>query len=501
MTHTRLVSVLLPLSLLLPCAAAAAGFPDVEPTHPYIDAALYVQQQGFIQGYVDGTFRPEKTINRAEFTKIVAAVFLPGADCGGAGGFSDVRGDEWFASAICAARAKQFIGGYPDGTFRPEKEINFVEAAKIVALAAGLKTSGYGTAFQTWGSEEVKQFWYKPYVDALSAEKAIPPTIGTFTEALTRGEMADMIYRLRTHPLTAKKTADFNGLWGTTYYERYDEPPPVFDGCGPVTAYAKKTWYGKLENQAQHAGFALSSVSEACLAPHAEGMVDDVLILIVPGAADESSRVYQFAKNYVGASQPGMQTKPEEYAWQLRGATRVDGSMDLYKAKTFGKRNRELIPVEGEKSDGACAVVVRSAYDIERNTIRLTASERRCVAANVCTAPGTPREIGDTVYPVAPAYAQLPWLGQIFTASDCGAGRLQAVAGGGNGSYVLGSTVTLKAPASPELEAVLTSIGFSCDAAKGCLQWELLQTVQVKALLKLKPYARFFTGDDCRNCG
>lgn len=176
---TALAGLLLQLS---PALSLAASFSDVSTSHPNSDAIQGLQEKGVINGYADGSFKPDATINRAEFLKIVleARGFDPSVqtNC-----FPDVR-DEWFAKYICYGKKESIISGYPDGTYKPEQEVSFVEAGKILTLAFDQQTQG--------GSE-----WYEPYARALEMSKAIPLSINALDEKLTRGEMAEMMWRLK----------------------------------------------------------------------------------------------------------------------------------------------------------------------------------------------------------------------------------------------------------------------------------------------------------------
>ncbi|MEK7563157.1 MAG: S-layer homology domain-containing protein, partial [Patescibacteria group bacterium] len=67
-TLSRTALLLAPL--LLPLQALAA-FSDVSSTHPNAEAIAYVKAEGIVSGYPDGTYRPNQTINRAEFVKFV----------------------------------------------------------------------------------------------------------------------------------------------------------------------------------------------------------------------------------------------------------------------------------------------------------------------------------------------------------------------------------------------------------------------------------------------
>lgn len=160
---------------------AHAAFVDVSNTHVNAEAIAYVQSQGIVGGYPDGTFGASRNINRAEFTKIV--IEATSTDISGSQCFPDVS-DQWFAKYVCTAKNLGVIGGYPDGTFRPEKEVSFVEASKIIAVA-----------FDTELNVET-DIWYEGYVRSLAGINAIPTSVHSFDAKITRGEMAEMIYRL-----------------------------------------------------------------------------------------------------------------------------------------------------------------------------------------------------------------------------------------------------------------------------------------------------------------
>ncbi len=182
------VTALLPLT-------ATADFSDLENDHRFYQAVTSLKESGQVKGNPDGTFRPDATINRAEFTKIVSTLTVfPGMEqsCietnvpSGAETvfFPDVPADAWFAPFVCQAKMNDFIQGYPDGTFRPDQPIEFAEAAKIIAKVLKLDY------------EEDSKIWYAPFVAVLNQHGAIPETIDVPHKFITRGEMAGIIYQL-----------------------------------------------------------------------------------------------------------------------------------------------------------------------------------------------------------------------------------------------------------------------------------------------------------------
>lgn len=186
-----------------------AAFTDVSASHSNYDAIKYVEGEGIVEGYDDGTFRPDITINRAEFTKIIIGARFSVSEIDGciaketeptneAVFFPDVPKSAWFAKYICVAKVNNVVKGYDDGTFKPGNMINFAEASKIIANAFGAQTA-------------TGEPWYKPFVTALGQSKAIPTSITSFDTNITRGEMAEMIYRLRAG-ITDKPSLTYDQL-------------------------------------------------------------------------------------------------------------------------------------------------------------------------------------------------------------------------------------------------------------------------------------------------
>lgn len=181
--------------------AAEETFNDVHSEHVNKEAIEYLENNHVIQGYSDGSYKPENRINRAEFVKILIQSQIQnpsGSFC-----FDDVR-DEWFAPYICTAKRLGYIKGYDDNTFKPSQYINFAEASKMIANVLKIKADTKGT----------KGEWYAGFVNSLAQKKAIPTTIQHFGQEVTRGEMAEIIWRI-TEENTTKVSQDYPTLTST----------------------------------------------------------------------------------------------------------------------------------------------------------------------------------------------------------------------------------------------------------------------------------------------
>ncbi|MBP1995098.1 DUF4838 domain-containing protein [Paenibacillus eucommiae] len=93
-------------------------------------------QQGFIQGYPDGSVKPDNSITRAEFMTLVNSSF--GFTEKAEVSSTDVKATDWFYDQVAMAVQAGYISGYPDGTMGPNKSISRQEAAVIVDRLLGL---------------------------------------------------------------------------------------------------------------------------------------------------------------------------------------------------------------------------------------------------------------------------------------------------------------------------------------------------------------------------
>lgn len=182
------------LFLAFPLIALAYGTESL----PYTDApsdrvtAVAVSaltQEGILQGYADGTFRPDQPVNRAEFLKVAmrahTAEVIPPADTGC---FPDIDPAAWYAPFVCSAKRDGIVRGDAlDGIsesawrFHPARMVNYAEAVKMLVLAFDLTVPPIKA-----------NVWYAPYLAAAELEGMSLPGIAP-DHALTRGEVAQVV--------------------------------------------------------------------------------------------------------------------------------------------------------------------------------------------------------------------------------------------------------------------------------------------------------------------
>ncbi len=113
-------------------------FSDIQ-DHWAQECIRQLQGRNFISGYPDGSFRPNAPVTRAEFAALLRKAFANTAPVRSAITFSDVPSKHWANPAIQAAYQTGFISGYPDRTFRPNQQISRLQV--LLALVSGLKYS------------------------------------------------------------------------------------------------------------------------------------------------------------------------------------------------------------------------------------------------------------------------------------------------------------------------------------------------------------------------
>ena len=129
-TITRAEAAVMFYNLLDEKSGYINTFTDVPENQWYSEAVITLAGMGVVNGYLDGTFRPDAPITRAEF--VTMAVNFAKAGNGTYCSFADVSQDMWYYGAVAKASEKGWIGGYPDGTFGPERYITRAEVTVII---------------------------------------------------------------------------------------------------------------------------------------------------------------------------------------------------------------------------------------------------------------------------------------------------------------------------------------------------------------------------------
>jgi hypothetical protein len=143
-----------------PAVEAQVTFSDIPVGVWYKDYVTTLISSNIAGGYPNGTFKPESMVSRAEFAKMTCLAMSWALEDPANPSFSDVPKTHWALKYIETMKKHGVIGGYPDGTFGPDKKITRAEIAVIVAKALVLSGENPSSIIDVDGS------WAKSYIGA-----------------------------------------------------------------------------------------------------------------------------------------------------------------------------------------------------------------------------------------------------------------------------------------------------------------------------------------------
>jgi hypothetical protein len=169
-------------------AAATTLFLDVRDGHPYQASIEWAKSGGIVQGYADGTFQPDRIVNRADFLKLVLeAKNVSGLTTGNPTGFTDVDESAWYMPYVRYAKAEGIVQGYADGTFKPEQAVNFAEALKMAYNVLGVSTADIGGQ------------WYARFSEHARLNGVLFNNNAALDAGMSRKDVVWILWKLSTH--------------------------------------------------------------------------------------------------------------------------------------------------------------------------------------------------------------------------------------------------------------------------------------------------------------
>lgn len=174
----------------------ASLFSDLTEESANYKAVSFLRKHGVLGGYPDGTFKPENVVSRVEALKFIL---------GGANSrlitdaelpFKDTKVSEWYSDYVATGYSKNIVAGYKDSTFKPTNTVNRAEFLKMLISAMEVKINPIVT--RDLYKDVSKDAWYAPYV-RYAKETNIMDADGQYfrpEEGMTRGEVAETIYRM-----------------------------------------------------------------------------------------------------------------------------------------------------------------------------------------------------------------------------------------------------------------------------------------------------------------
>jgi hypothetical protein len=168
-------------------------FPDVPIDFWAFGQVEYLSEKGIIQGYADGTFKPSAIVTRGQFVKMLAvALNIPAT---GKSNFTDTSGN-WADPYIAALSSKSIVNGFEDGSFRPDVMITRAEICAIIARAKALSKGSINVTFNDtsnhWALNMIDIVASNGIVTGYTGGEFKPDA------GATRAEVVAMIYRMLT---------------------------------------------------------------------------------------------------------------------------------------------------------------------------------------------------------------------------------------------------------------------------------------------------------------
>jgi len=176
-------------------SALAGDFQDIPRSSDWYISTAYASEIGIFSGYEDGSFKPNRILNRAEALKIITRAAKIPADIHPANPFEDVRRDQWFYSYVTAAFHRGIISKNTE--FSPGRSVNKAEFLKMLIKAFQIDPEQYELQAKT--DDLDIDAWYAPYfqfalqyeIITVDTENLIYPA-----EYISRGDAADIIFFL-----------------------------------------------------------------------------------------------------------------------------------------------------------------------------------------------------------------------------------------------------------------------------------------------------------------
>lgn len=229
----RILTWLLAISMLgslltVPAGAAAVTkFSDVSDSYT-ATAVESLRLMGVLDGYGDGTFRPDTVLNRAQFCKMAVYAMDGSGELGRYSTvtiFPDVKPSHWASAYINMAAKKGIISGFADGKFKPGQTVTAGQAVTILMRGLGYK------------DEDMGGVWPQSYMAEAQTNGLLKSTgITSAYSALTRAQAAKLFLNL----FEAKKAGgDGTVLFNYTLSKDEVYLTAVDGGRGTITADGK----------------------------------------------------------------------------------------------------------------------------------------------------------------------------------------------------------------------------------------------------------------------
>ncbi|MFA6550531.1 MAG: S-layer homology domain-containing protein, partial [Candidatus Gracilibacteria bacterium] len=172
-------------------------FADISSSFPNYRSIQYLKDKNVIAGYEDGTFRPDQVVSRAEALKLIFEATNTPSRTAASIPFKDVKSTDWFVNYVMTGYLNNVVQGYTaDNTFRPNNTVNKTEFLKMLLLAMKIDVNMNfaGFIYDDVSSND----WFASYVAYAKNKNLVPVSGNNFNpnEGMKRKDVAEVIYRV-----------------------------------------------------------------------------------------------------------------------------------------------------------------------------------------------------------------------------------------------------------------------------------------------------------------
>ncbi len=181
----KILSLVLAIMMVLSMANVAFAAPEDVTDKNQIKAVDALISLGIVKGYDDGSYKPEKTVTRAELAKMLVEALGQGdLVAGSESSFKDSKG-KWYDGYVALAAGLELVTGYPDGTFKGDNSVSYQEAVVMILRALGHTNSTVNGGVDAYNATKYK---------TLAQTLGILTNVTFAAGGANRGDIASMIY-------------------------------------------------------------------------------------------------------------------------------------------------------------------------------------------------------------------------------------------------------------------------------------------------------------------
>ena len=190
-----------------------SSFTDINGTEYYAKAADTLRTIGVLSGYQDGSFGAKRNVTRAEMAAIICRFMGAEQEALYNKGYTteltkDVSADHWASGYVVLSVDRGIISGDGNGLFRPNDNVKFEEAIKMIVCASKLDGR----------VEHNSQDWSAGYIETANLFGIVDNVMARKGEYVNRGDIAQMIYQALDCNHNGPQVSVESGTYDTTQY-------------------------------------------------------------------------------------------------------------------------------------------------------------------------------------------------------------------------------------------------------------------------------------------